>query len=95
MTTEITEQVIRDLLKEVYGCEYTGEIKVQELIKDEIPYGTKVILGINNKEKPISIACDLMNDDFLKYLKSDLYSRGLNLTSYYSGTRSLRTETMI
>ena len=95
MITVITEQVIRDLIKEVYGCEYTGEIKVIELTTDGIPYGTEVKLGINNKEKPISIACDFLNDDFLNFLRQDLYDRGLNLTSYHAGTRSLRTETMI
>ena len=95
MTTTITEQVIRDLLKEVYGCEYTGEIKIIELIKNDVPYGMEVQLGMNNKDKPISIACDFLNDEFLNYLRNDLYDRGLNLTSYNAGTRSLKTETMI
>ena len=95
MTTIITEQVIRDLLKEVYGCEYTGEIKIIELIKNGVPYGMEVQLGMNNKDKPISIACDFLNDEFLNYLRNDLYNRGLNLTSYNAGTRSLKTETMI
>lgn len=95
MTTTITEQVIRDLLKEVYGCEYTGEIKIIELIKNGVPYGMEVQLGMNNKDKPISIACDFLNDEFLNYLRNDLHDRGLNLTSYNAGTRSLKTETMI
>lgn len=95
MTTTITEQVIRDLLKEVYGCEYTGEIKIIELIKNGVPYGMEVQLGMNNKDKPISIACDFLNDEFLNYLRNDLYDRGLNLVSYNAGARSLKTETTI
>ena len=62
MTTEITEQVIRDLLKEVYGCEYTGEIKVQELIKDEIPYGTELRKLLLNRQDLLNIIKLLENE---------------------------------
>lgn len=100
MSTIITEQVIREIVNKTSGCEYTGEIKVISLSKfddneNKIIYGTEVILGLNNNDKPISIAADLLSDDFLIFFEKEMYEKGLNLVSYYTGTRKLKTETMI
>lgn len=100
MSTTITEQVIREIVNKTSACEYTGEIKVINLSKfdnngNKIVYGTEIILGLNNNDKPISIAADLLNNDFLIFFEKEMYEKGLNLVSYYTGTRKLKTETMI
>lgn len=101
MSIIITEQVIREKINEVSQCEYIGEIKIlflskiDEITGNEVIYGTEVILGINNKDKPILIVAELLNDDFLTFFEKEMYERGLNLVSYYTGTRTLKTETMI
>jgi hypothetical protein len=101
MSIIITEQVIREKINEVSQCESIGEIKIlflskiDEITGNEVIYGTEVILGMNNKDKPILIVAELLNDDFLTFFEKEMYERGLNLVSYYTGTRTLKTETMI
>ena len=78
MSIVITEQAIRESVSRLYGCEYTGEIKitflkaVNRLTELEEVYGTKVTLGMNNVDKPISIAVDLTEHAFLSYFEKEI-----------------------
>ncbi len=101
MSLVITEQVIRGIVDRVLGCEYVGEIKLSFLKETDITtgleteYGTSVALGLNNVDKPLCISVDLTDYAFLSYFEKEIRDRNLNLVSYYTGTRSLETETMI
>jgi hypothetical protein len=61
MTTEDLELAILELIERLYCRKYIGYIKVHELrdpYEPEILMGYKLVLGLNVKEKPLTIAVD-------------------------------------
>lgn len=77
MTTNDLEQAILAIIKKVYCKEYTGRLKVTE-----IPGGYRLDLGMNNDERPISIAAE--SSDFLNFVEKELRDRSLDMTEYFT-----------
>lgn len=75
------EQVIRDIIGEVYHCCYVGKLKIKKLK----PVGYELIIALDMEEKPIHIAAQLHWEDFLKFIRQELRDRHLHSASYYTG----------
>ena len=73
------KQVILDYIRELYKCEYVGEIKIEDLD----PVGYKVSFYLDHSENPLVIMSDLPDDEFLIFIKEELRKRKLHKTSYY------------
>jgi hypothetical protein len=88
MTTKDLEQAILDLFEEIYQAKYTAGIKVKELMTwDGNHRGYELILDLNNKEKPLTIAYEGDFKTFLKFLNKELRFMALNRTKYYFGQK--------
>ena len=89
MTTQDIEQAIRDLIKSLYCKEYQGVLKVYETtykFPGEEPehVGYRMDLGLNKDEKPLSIACESSDEDFIKLIEKELKKRSLVRTKYFT-----------
>ena len=80
MTEAELEPVILNIIKEEYCHEYTGYLHI-----DLLNPGYKVVLGLNNKDKPLSIAADLDDEAFLKFFRQEIRDRNLYYTQYFTG----------
>jgi hypothetical protein len=61
MTTDDLELAILELIERIYCAKYTGYIEVKELrdpYEQDVLMGYKLILGLNVKEKPLTLAAD-------------------------------------
>lgn len=86
MTSELMEEQVRQLIERVYCRKYVGYLKATEL-KDCQGYhfGWKVSLGLYSDEKPLEIAFDGTDDEFLTLLEKRLRQDHLHTTDYYNG----------
>ena len=90
------EVAILELIKRIYCAEYHGCITVRE-IKDCIcntccpnyeftqVVGYELILGMHTPEKPLRLAINGTQEQFLKFIAKELRSRKLNLAKYFTG----------
>lgn len=86
MTNQELEAAILCIIEKVYCARYTGKIKVEELFDcNNNIVGYKLVLGMNNVERPITMFMHGTQKDFLKYIEKEFRSRHLHYTSYYSG----------
>lgn len=85
MTTEALEQVIIDLIKEIYCSNYISKLKVKELKDNNKVIGYHLELGMNNNEVPININKEGDEKDFIKCIREELRLRHLNSTRYSIG----------
>lgn len=97
MTTQDIEQVIRDLIKNLYCAEYRGVLKVYETtykFPGEEPehVGYRMDLGLNKDEKPLSIACDGTAEEFIEFIKKELGERSLIRTKYFTAIQLYNYE---
>ncbi len=88
MTTEELEQVILDLIKEVYCVKYIAKLKVKELKGENKIIGYHLELGMNNVDKPITINKEGTIEDFLKCIREELRLRHLHYTTYSLGYKA-------
>lgn len=88
MTTEELEQVILDLIKEVYCVKYIAKLKVKELKGENKVIGYHLELGMNNVDKPITINKEGTIEDFLKCIREELRLRHLHYTTYSLGYKA-------
>lgn len=89
MTTQELEQAILDMIRELYCKEYTGRLDVKETFytfpgEEPEHLGYKVEIGLNKDEKPLSIACDGSDKEFLQFIRQELMERSLDRTSYFT-----------
>lgn len=88
MEEQELEQKIRDYIMRCYNAEYVGYLKVEKLNP-----GYKCILGIPSYMLPTSIAIDCETDDeFLKYIYSELRSRNYVRQDVYKVVRNSETR---
>lgn len=86
MTLVELEQVILEYMRKIYDKEYIGKIKVENIYGDfREPIGYKVILGLNNEEKPLVIAKEGSEKDLLKTIYEELRFRNLVEVEYFEG----------
>ena len=88
MTMEELEQVILDLIKEVYCVKYIAKLKVKELKGENKVIGYHLELGMNNVDKPITINKEGTIEDFLKCIREELRLRHLHYTTYSLGYKA-------
>lgn len=84
MTIEEIKESILCIIEQVYQKKYVGKLYVTRLD----PIGLQVKFGMNNVDKPIVISAELSDVDFLKFLREELRSRGLNTIKYFLGVKS-------
>lgn len=84
MTIDEIKYSILDIIEQVYQRKYIGKLYIARLD----PIGLQVKFGMNNVDKPIVISAQLNDVDFLKFLKEELRSRGLNTVKYFLGVKS-------
>ena len=79
MTHTELKQVILGYIRELYQCEYTGQLKITDLD----PEGYKISLYLDGTEFPLVIAGQMPDDQFLVFLWKELRTRKLHQTKYY------------
>ena len=78
MTERELEQVIRGYLMNIYKAEYIGTLKIKKLN----PFGYEIQMGMNTPECPDIIYAELKDEEFLEFIRNELYHRRIN-TVYY------------
>ena len=76
----------RQLIKELYNCCYTRNIKVDKLY----PLGYKLSLPMSCDETPFVVAIEAEGEQFFKYLKKALQESALSTIKFF--TLSLSQE---
>jgi hypothetical protein len=69
-------------MRKIYCKEYTGTIKVTALPEN---LGYKLSLGLNNSEKPLTIAIEGSEQDLLRTIYDELRFRNLVEVEYFEG----------
>lgn len=81
--------LIVDILKMVeqtYHKKYIGKLKIKKLN----PFGYQISFGLNNNEKPITIAAQIQDEKtFVKYLQQELRVSRFNEVQYFITHRYL------
>lgn len=81
MSIQELEQVILDLIENLYECKYVGLLRIIKL-----PIGYKLQLGWRHDDYPISIMSDSRTEEqFISFVKEELRIRKLNKTKYFTG----------
>ena len=75
------KQAILDIIYRCYEKHYIGPMKVKALPGG----GWDLQLGFQNEEKPLHIAAQLEDKDFLKYVESEIRKRHLSHEHFYTG----------
>lgn len=71
MDTKDLESAVQDIIKKVYGKEYTGMLRIQKLKK-----GYKLQLGFGHDDIPQEYAFDGTEEQFLKFICKELRKAG-------------------
>lgn len=79
MTHTNLKQVIRDYIMDIYGKLYVRDIKIINLE----PQGYNIKLYIHGSEIPTTIISDLSENEFLKFLKTELKNLKLDRTKHF------------
>ena len=74
------ENKVLDIISKLYEREYIGKLHISRIK----PFGFKLTLGMNNVDKPIVIAAQLNEEDFLKYVYNELRERNFVAAVHYS-----------
>lgn len=72
MKIQELEQVIRQLLMDIYKAEYIGKLKVEKIGK-----GYSIKLGLLTPEAPYHIYAELEGESLIKFIKQQLIDRKL------------------
>lgn len=84
MTNDEIKNIILNYIEEDYNKKYIGKLWVYNLN----PIGYKVIFGLNNNDKPITIMAELSEDEFLKFIKKEIHDKAFDFVKYFIGTKS-------
>lgn len=82
---EELKQKLIQIIQEVYRKIYIGKLQVERLN----PVGLVVKLGLNIDEKPITIAADLEDEQFLDFFRKEIREKRLDETKYFIGDQLL------
>ena len=92
MTTKELEQAILELIRNIYCKEYIGRIKVIETIDNGDHLGYRLELGLNKDERPLSIAGEGSDNEFLQFIEKELRNRGLDSIEYFTAIQLYNTD---
>mgnify|MGYP000628799032 CR=1 FL=1 len=84
MTTEELKNCILELIEMLYHKRYIGKLWVTKLE----PVGYKVVFGLNNVERPITISAEMHDKPFLKFVKDELLNRRFDKVEYFEGYKT-------
>lgn len=84
MTIEEIKNQILCMIRQVYEKEYVGKLFITRLD----PIGLEVKLGMNNIERPITIAAEMDDQKFLQFFKQELKNRNLNTVIFFDGVKT-------
>ena len=80
------EERVRQLIEWIYCRKYVGYLKVEELTQcNQYHVGWKASIGLHCDEKPVEIAFDGTDDEFLQRLEKRLRQDHLHTTDYFNG----------
>lgn len=75
---------ILKMIEQTYHKKYIGKFKIKKLD----PFGYQVSFGLNNNEKPITIAAQVQDQEtFIKYLQQELRVSRFNEVQYFTTNR--------
>lgn len=93
MTHQELEAAVLEIIEKAYCAKYVGKIKIEDILDcNKNTVGYKLILGLNNDERPLTIQMEGNTDQFLKYVEKDLRKRHLHYTSFYTGYQVIPEE---
>lgn len=72
---------ILDLIYKIYNRCYIGKLEVTPLN----PIGYDISMELHSDERPLHIAAELSDDEFLKFFEKELRSRHLATDHFYTG----------
>lgn len=93
MDTKDLELVIRDYIEELYKCKYVGLLRVNETFQqvpeflNPIHLGYELELCLNKDEKPIRLAIDGNEKQFLQFIKQELKNNRYHCVDFFKATR--------
>ena len=86
MTHQELEAAVLCIIEEVYKSKYLGQLKIDDLLDcNGKVTGYKLVLGLNNYERPLTIFLQGNQEDFLKNVRKELKNRRLHHTAYFTG----------
>ena len=86
MTNQELEAAVLSIIEKAYEAKYIGKIKIKDILDCSGKIvGYKLILGLNNNERPLTIQIEGTSEQFLKYVEKELRSRHLHYTAFYKG----------
>ena len=86
MTNQELEAAVLSIIEKAYEAKYIGKIKIKNILDCSGKIvGYKLILGLNNNERPLTIQIEGTPEQFLKYVEKELRSRHLHYTTFYKG----------
>lgn len=92
MTTTELEQAILDMFIKLYCKKYTGILKVRETFSSNNHLGYVVSIGLNKDERPLSIAFEGDDLEFLKFIEKELRHRDLSRVEYFTAIQIYKTD---
>lgn len=86
MTTQELEAAVLCIIEKAYEAKYIGKIKIKDILDcSGKNVGYKLILGLNNDERPLTMQIEGTPEQFLKYIEKELRNRHLHYTAFYKG----------
>lgn len=80
---------ILKMIEQTYHKKYIGKLRLKKLN----PFGYQVSFGLNNNEKPITIAAQIQDQQvFVKHLQQELRVSRFNEVSYFTTHRYLEYQ---
>lgn len=86
------EQAILELIRRIYCKEYIGRIKVIETFDNNEHLGYRLELGLNKDERPLSIAFEGSEKEFLSFIEKELKTRNLDAVEYFTAIQLYNTD---
>ena len=84
-------ELVHRIINRIYCCEYIGRLEVTELCNfDGQRRGWLLILGLHSDERPLQIAFDGSDVDFLYRIHNTLHKDRLHHTEYFNGYKIVR-----
>lgn len=84
MRVKELEVKIKEIIEQTYECIFTGKVEV--ILLNENTYNLRLIL--NSFYVPLNITMQGTPDEFLAFVKDELYKRRLFVTEYYTGYKN-------
>lgn len=94
MDTKDLELAVLEMIRRLYNAEYTGKIKITQTLKqypsekDEyLNLGYLLELGLNKDERPITLAFEGTQEQFLKFIFNELKHNRYHYTDYFTAEK--------